>query len=88
MYGHYALFSEMDAQGALSSSPYANYDLGQTYFNNNALFSMIHSFSPTWTSQSKVTLQPADEHPAGLDQPRAGAHNVCVNIIRSDDRCR
>ncbi|MFL6448742.1 MAG: carboxypeptidase regulatory-like domain-containing protein [Bryobacteraceae bacterium] len=56
MYGHYALFSETEAEGALSSSPYANYDLGQTFFNNNALFSIIHSFSPTWTSQSKVSF--------------------------------
>ncbi len=56
MYGRYALYSESDFQGSLSNSPYANYDLGQTQFNNNGLFSIIHSFSPAWTSQSKVVF--------------------------------
>ncbi len=54
VYGRYALYSEQDQQGVLSNSPYNNYDLGQTYFNHNFLASVIHSFSPTWTSQSKV----------------------------------
>jgi outer membrane receptor protein involved in Fe transport len=54
MYGRYALYSENDATGVLSNSPYDNYDLGQTFFNQNALFSLIHTFSPQWVSQSKV----------------------------------
>ena len=56
IYGRYALFSEVDAVGVLSSSPYDNYDLGQNYFNHNGLVSVIHSFSPSWVSQSKVVF--------------------------------
>jgi outer membrane receptor protein involved in Fe transport len=55
-YGRYALYSETDQTGVLSSSPYDNYDLGQTLYNHNFLASLIHSFSPTWTSQSKVVF--------------------------------
>jgi Carboxypeptidase regulatory-like domain/TonB-dependent Receptor Plug Domain/TonB dependent receptor len=54
LYARYALFSEVDQSGALSSSPYSGYDLGQTFFNHNALVSVIHTFSPRWVSQSKV----------------------------------
>jgi len=56
IYGRYALYSESDQTGVLSNSPYNNYDLGETYFNHNFLFSVIHSFSPSWTSQSKVVF--------------------------------
>ncbi|HLH44299.1 MAG TPA: carboxypeptidase regulatory-like domain-containing protein [Bryobacteraceae bacterium] len=56
IYGRYALYSEVDSSGVLSSSPYANYDLGETYFNHNGLVSMIHTFSPTLTSQSKAVF--------------------------------
>ena len=54
LYARYALYSEADQPGGLANSPYANYDLAQTYFNHNALVSLIHTFSADWTSQSKV----------------------------------
>jgi hypothetical protein len=53
-YARYALYSEADQAGGLSNSPYANYDLAQTFFNHNALVSLIHTFSPNWVSQSKI----------------------------------
>jgi outer membrane receptor protein involved in Fe transport len=56
IYGRYALYSEQDQVGVLSSSPYNNYDLGQTYFNHNALLSLIHTFSPDLGSQTKVVF--------------------------------
>lgn len=56
IYGRYALYSEVDQVGVLSSSPYANYDLGENFFNHNGLLSVIHTFSPSWTSQSKVVF--------------------------------
>jgi outer membrane receptor protein involved in Fe transport len=56
LYGRYALYSEQDQVGVLSSSPYDNYDLGQNYFNHNALFSVIHTFSPNLGSQTKVVF--------------------------------
>ncbi|HVW85788.1 MAG TPA: carboxypeptidase regulatory-like domain-containing protein [Bryobacteraceae bacterium] len=56
IYGRYALYSEDDQTGVLSNSPYNNYDLGETYFNHNLLLSVIHTFTPLWTSQSKVVF--------------------------------
>jgi hypothetical protein len=56
IYGRYALYSEVDSVGVLSYSPYDNYDLGQTYFNHNGLLSVIHSFSGSLVSQSKVVF--------------------------------
>jgi outer membrane receptor protein involved in Fe transport len=56
MYGRFALYSEVDSVGVLSNSPYADYDLGQTFFNHNSLFSVIHTFTPTLVSQSKVVF--------------------------------
>lgn len=56
LYGRYALFNETDQAGVVASSPYNNYDLAQTYLNHNALFSVIHTFSPSLVSQSKVVF--------------------------------
>ena len=62
LYGRYALFSEVDQNGGLSNSPYANYDLAQTYFNHNALISLIHTFSATLTSSGSAP--PSRRRPA------------------------
>jgi hypothetical protein len=56
IYGRYALYSEQDQVGVLSNSPYDNYDLGQNFYNHNFLFSVIHSFTPSLVSQSKVVF--------------------------------
>ncbi|HZT28754.1 MAG TPA: TonB-dependent receptor [Bryobacteraceae bacterium] len=56
MYGRYALYSEKDFVGTLGFSPYTGFDTGQTQFNNNGLFSVIHTFSPRFISQSKVVF--------------------------------
>ena len=42
--------------GFVSSSPYQGYDTGETDFNNNILVSAIHTFCPSFISQSKVVL--------------------------------
>jgi len=56
IYGRYALYSEQDQNGVLSSSPYNNYDLGENFYNHNFLASVIHAFSPVFTSQTKVVF--------------------------------
>jgi outer membrane receptor protein involved in Fe transport len=56
IYGRYALYNETEAAGVLSNSPYDNYDLGQTYLNHNVLGSIIHTFSPSLVSQTKVVF--------------------------------
>jgi hypothetical protein len=64
MYGRYALQSIDFVPGYVSNSPYVGYNTGEKDFNNNGLFSIIHTFSPAWISQSKVvfnrlnTIQP------------------------------
>jgi hypothetical protein len=56
LYARYALYSEDDPAGALSSSPYANYDLGQSQFSNSFAGTAIHEWNPRWTSQSKLAF--------------------------------
>jgi outer membrane receptor protein involved in Fe transport len=53
-YVRYALYSENDRAGSLSTSPYSNFDLGQSQFDNNVIASVTHSWNPRWTSQSKI----------------------------------
>ena len=54
MYARYALYSELDSDGVVVNSPYAGFNTGQTIFNNSAVFSLTHTFSPTTVSQSKL----------------------------------
>jgi outer membrane receptor protein involved in Fe transport len=55
-YARYALQSTNFFPGFVSSSPYQGYDTGETDFNNNILVSGIHTFSPSFISQSKVVF--------------------------------
>ncbi len=66
IYGRYALYSENDQRGVLSSSPYDNYDLAQNYFNHNWLLSAIHAFSPNLDSQSKIVFNRLTNFQEGL----------------------
>ncbi len=71
MYARYALDKGVLPAGAVSNSPYDGYDTGQTTFNQNALFSITHTFGPRWVSQSKAVLnrltlqQPLGKNPVG-----------------------
>ena len=56
MYGRYAIEKGELLSGAVSHSPYAGYDSAQTVLNQNALFSLTHSFSPHWVTQSKLVV--------------------------------
>lgn len=56
LYARYALQSIDYFPGYVTSSPYANYDTGETDFNNNILVSGIHTFSPSFISQSKAVF--------------------------------
>lgn len=54
LYGRYALQSIDFFPGFVSFSPYVGYDTGETDFNQNALLSVTHTFSPQLVSQSKA----------------------------------
>jgi hypothetical protein len=70
-YGRYALYSELDLPGTVTTSPYDGYNTGQTSFDNNYLLSVTHTFSPSFVSQSKLvftrlnTVQPLGANPQG-----------------------
>lgn len=69
LYARYALLSRNSLKGSNADSPYSGFDSGNTDFNNNILFTVLHSFSPRWISQSKAVfnrlnnLQPLGDRP-------------------------
>jgi outer membrane receptor protein involved in Fe transport len=71
LYGRYALEKGNLFTGTVTNSPYAGYDSGQSTTNNSFLLSLIHTISPTMTSQSKIVfnrlnlLQPLGANPVG-----------------------
>ena len=81
IYGRYALYSENDQTGVLSNSPYANYDLGQTLYNHNFLASVIHTFSPTLTSQSKLVFNRLTNLQPGTTPQRGIVPTMYPNVI-------
>lgn len=66
LYARLALYSENDQAGSLSTSPYSNYDLGQSQFDSNFMASAIHSWNPRWTSQSKLAFSRLNIFQQGL----------------------
>ena len=71
LYGRYALENGDLQTGTVTNSPWAGYDSGQTSKNNSFLLSMIHTFNPMLTSQSKIVfnrlnlVQPLGSAPVG-----------------------
>jgi len=56
IYGRLALQDQNGLPGSNADSPYQGFDTGFTTKNQNWLFSVIHSFSPQFASQSKVVF--------------------------------
>ncbi len=54
MYWRYARYNENDFAGTLSNSPYKGFDSPNTQVNNSMVYSLVHTFSPQFISQSKV----------------------------------
>lgn len=61
MYVNYALQSAAIFPGYASASPYAGYNTGENDFNNNILYSITHTFTPTFVSQSKAVFNRLNE---------------------------
>ena len=90
IYGRYALQSDNLQAGTVSSSPYAGFNTGAYDFDQNILFSVIHTFSPSWVSQSKAVfnringpVDPFGQYPAvpTLYTSSEGAGSVLGNSI-------
>jgi hypothetical protein len=56
MYGRYAYEKEFDLLGTNGYSPYKGFDTNNINFNNNILWSVVHTFSPRFVSQSKIVF--------------------------------
>jgi outer membrane receptor protein involved in Fe transport len=89
LYARYALYSERDSAGSLSNSPYSNYDLGQSRFDNTFAASAIHSVNPRWVLQSKVDFNRLNDFQQGLTSrgvvPTMYANPLAPVAIGTDD---
>ncbi|HMF58363.1 MAG TPA: TonB-dependent receptor [Pyrinomonadaceae bacterium] len=56
IYGRYALENQKFFEGTTAFSPYAGFDTGSSNFNQNALVSVTHTFSPNFVSQTKLAF--------------------------------
>ena len=69
MYSRYALYSEEDSAGVVSSSPYVGYDTGRSQFNQSVILNLTHVFSPNVVNSVKFLynrlhlLQPLGANP-------------------------
>jgi len=69
IYGRYALENQFDLEGTNGNSAYAGYDSINKNINNSMLLSMVHSFTPSFVSQSKIVfnrlnnIQPLGKNP-------------------------
>jgi len=89
VYGRYALEKDNVLSGSSTNSPYAGYDSGQTNTNNSILLSLIYTFNPKLTSQSKIVfnrlsqLNPLGSNPVGptLYMNATVAPNIAGNLI-------
>jgi hypothetical protein len=70
LYGRYALYSADYLPGTNNNSPYAGYDTGTTYFNQNVTINLTHVFTTTLVNSTKLiynrlnNLQPLGTNPA------------------------
>jgi hypothetical protein len=71
LYGRYALYSESDLPGSVTSSPYAGFSTGQTFFNQGVNITYTHIFTPSLVNSLKLNynrlnnLQPLGTNPIG-----------------------
>jgi len=56
MFFRFGRESLKELPGALFSSPYSQYNVGETIFDNSYLFSINHTFTPTVLSSSKLSF--------------------------------
>ena len=89
LYGRYALQNDNLLTGSVTNSPYAGYDSAETDKNNSFMLSMIHTFNPKLTSQSKIVFnrlndkQPLGSNPVGptLYMNATSAPGINGNLI-------
>lgn len=71
MFGRYSLHRETDQLGTVNTSPYAGFETGQTFLDQNGELSVTHTFGPTLVSTSRAVInrlndvQPLGSAPVG-----------------------
>jgi hypothetical protein len=79
IYGRYAIQKQLFFEGSNAFSPYKGFNTGVLNFNQNALVSFTHTFSPSFVSQTKLVfnrltnVQPLGENPNGPTLYLSGA---------------
>jgi hypothetical protein len=56
MFFRYGRFSQNQFNGSYFASPYSQYDVGQTSFDNTALFSVNHTWTPDFFTNTKASF--------------------------------
>ncbi|MCU1242479.1 MAG: Oar protein [Candidatus Acidoferrum typicum] len=56
MFFRYALENLVDFNGSIFASPYSQYNVGDSQYNNSGLFGLNHSFTPALYSSSKISF--------------------------------
>lgn len=66
LFGRYSLHKETDQAGTVNTSPYAGFETGQTFFDQNGELSLTHTFGPTLVSTTRgVVNRLNDVQPLG-----------------------
>ena len=71
LFGRYSLHDETDQPGTVNTSPYAGFETGQTFFDQNGELSVTHTFGPTLVSTTRGVInrlndvQPLGAAPVG-----------------------
>jgi hypothetical protein len=53
----YSFQDRSDFAGTINTSPYAGFETGQTFYDNNALVSLTHTFSPSIVNSVRVVFE-------------------------------
>lgn len=71
LFVRYSFNQRSDFPGTINTSPYAGFETGQTFYDNNALISLTHTFSPSIVNSVRVVyerlndVQPLGTAPVG-----------------------
>ena len=79
IYGRYAIESQSFFVGSNANSPWAGFNTGSSAFNQNAIVSLTHTFSPTFVSQTKLVFNRLNQQ-----QPLAGAPVQPTYFLRNN----
>jgi hypothetical protein len=89
MFWRYARQNEFDFTGSNSNSPYAGFDSPNTQVNNSMVYSVTHTFTPRFISQSKIDFnrfnnqQPFGGHGA-VPTLYLGSASVATSILGNE----